>query len=578
MKKKILSKIKKAVKRRAAFFLIILAVFLLITLSLSLGILTFFQAKDLFLNQKFSQAEKKATLSLNLLQPLSFLNLTPAKNYYQTLKTTDQIIILTQQISLSSQKLFDVIINNKPSEFELSFSIWQKDLESLNKKANSLNANIKFLNQEQKEKIQKTKKLLADLTSFANYLPGILGKDKEKTYFILLQNNLELRPSGGFMGSYAKLKFNRGVLTDLQIQDIYVPDGQIPGHVNPPWPIQQAFKQGWWRLRDSNWDPDFPEASQDVQWFFEKGGEEKTDGLIALNLITIKDLLTLVQPLTVPDYHQSVTQENFYQLAQAQAEQNFFPGSTQKKDFLGAAAKQLLFKLKTLDYKQAGKLLQILGKNLEEKQIIISLNDQAQANFLNRINWSGSLKRNFQDTSTLISDYIYLVDTNLGANKANCCVQKQADQTLVLEKNKLKTQLILTYTNNSPKNRPQPPLFWGGVYENFLRVILPLEAENITITLDEQIVNKNKIDVKNYPDKKLKSLGFFVITHPESRAKIKITYEKSLTTEINQKLPNQLFLEIQKQPGIENYKHTIKLNNQTKEEEIKTDKTIEFNF
>ena len=35
----------------------------------------------------------------------------------------------------------------------------------------------------------------------------------------------------------------------VEIKDIYVPDGQLVGHVDPPLPIQQAFGQGWWKLR-----------------------------------------------------------------------------------------------------------------------------------------------------------------------------------------------------------------------------------------------------------------------------------------------------------------------------------------
>ncbi len=88
------------------------------------------------------------------------------------------------------------------------------------------------------------------------------------------------------MGSYAKLIFLNGGLKDFIVQDIYVPDGQILGHVDPSWPIQTAFKHGFWKLRDSNWDPDFPTASKQIQWFFEKGGEKPVDGLIAINLST----------------------------------------------------------------------------------------------------------------------------------------------------------------------------------------------------------------------------------------------------------------------------------------------------
>lgn len=71
------------------------------------------------------------------------------------------------------------------------------------------------------------------------------------------------------MGSYARL------LPQLQILDIYTPDGQLAGHVEPPAPIQKAFQNGEWRLRDSNWDPDFTVAAPQDSLVSRAGGRTK---------------------------------------------------------------------------------------------------------------------------------------------------------------------------------------------------------------------------------------------------------------------------------------------------------------
>ena len=63
------------------------------------------------------------------------------------------------------------------------------------------------------------------------------------------------------MGSYAVVRSQESGVRSVEIKDIYVPDGQLVGHVDPPLPIQQAFGQGWWKLRDSNWDTDFTAAA-----------------------------------------------------------------------------------------------------------------------------------------------------------------------------------------------------------------------------------------------------------------------------------------------------------------------------
>jgi hypothetical protein len=39
-------------------------------------------------------------------------------------------------------------------------------------------------------------------------LPELLGKEGNREYMVLLQNNMELRPAGGFIGSFAILSFD----------------------------------------------------------------------------------------------------------------------------------------------------------------------------------------------------------------------------------------------------------------------------------------------------------------------------------------------------------------------------------
>ena len=145
-------------------------------------------------------------------------------------------------------------------------------------------------------------------SQFVSFLPQFL----DKTYFLILQNNMELRPSGGFMGSYAKITFENGVLKKFQVKDIYEPDGQLEGHVEPPIPLQQASKTGDWRLRNANWEIDFQEAARDIKWFFEKGKEEDVQGIIAINLGLIIEILKVTGPIKPNDFPETINSDNFY--------------------------------------------------------------------------------------------------------------------------------------------------------------------------------------------------------------------------------------------------------------------------
>lgn len=307
------------------------------------------------------------------------------------------LVILLGQTGLalkSLKNLYVGIITNQPAGFD-------RDYQALRKKIKPWGGALNLI----------------------DLIPEITGRNSPKTYYVLLQNNMELRPTGGFMGSYAKIKFENGGMGEIIVQDIYVPDGQIAGHVDPPVPIQMAFKQGWFRLRDANWDPDFPTSAQTVSWFFEKGNEEKAEGMIAVNLNLVEDLFDLTGPIDLVDYGLKVDSENFYQIAQEYAEKDFFAGSTQKANIMSALVKAMVSKLKNLNSKQLLALAKVIYKNLQERQVLIYLSDPKSADIVKKLGWDGSMKK-FTPSEKGLNDYFYLVEANLGVKGQFICAKK----------------------------------------------------------------------------------------------------------------------------------------------------------
>lgn len=358
-----------------------------------------------------------------------------------------------------------------------------------------------------------------------------------KKYIVLLQNNMEIRPSGGFLGSYAVVSTQKSGISEIQIQDIYVPDGQLVGHVDPPLPIQQAFGQGWWRLRDANWDVDFASAAAQIAWFFEQGGEP-SDGIIAINLSLVRQLLTAFGPLKPVDYPE-VTASNFYQLAQSQAETDFFPGSTQKRDFLGAVGREAIKKLKNLNPVQALKMAKIIYKNLRNQEILVWLKDRPV--------WGG--------LGTNPGNYLYIVDTNLGANKANCCIQKSVEQT--------ENSLKITWENDNPFTAPKPPEFWGGDYVNWVRVVVPAETQIESIFIGNRELKQGQLiwqyglqeDIYEVEERgEFKIIGFWA----------KVTAQQLFSAVISFQSPVTSPILIKKQPGVESFDYKLILNDQVK--------------
>ena len=57
------------------------------------------------------------------------------------------------------------------------------------------------------------------------------------------------------------------------------------------------------------------------------------------------DFLEATGPILLPDYNDQISAENFFGKSFYYTQNNFFPGSTQKSDFLGTLARALVEKL-----------------------------------------------------------------------------------------------------------------------------------------------------------------------------------------------------------------------------------------
>lgn len=302
----------------------------------------------------------------------------------------------------------------------------------------------------------------------------VLGFDKPREYIVLFQNNMELRATGGFMGSYGRIRVERGSITLVKIEDIYTPDGQLAGHTEPPWPIQSAFGQGWFKLRDSNFDPDFTKSARTIAWFFEQGREPKADGIVAINLNFLEKMLDLVGPVYLLDEPEPITSQNFYKKTQESVEKDFFPGSIAKRTFLSKLGSQVFRTLNELPLTQKIRIPAIIFRQLKEKQILFVMFDEAVSEWLRAQRFDGAIK---DMTRFIDSDYLSLFESNLGANKANCCIKRQVHLKLDKQSETIDHTLTIDYENTNPTTLKKPPQYWGGAYVNFLRIGIPIDAQ-----------------------------------------------------------------------------------------------------
>lgn len=379
-------------------------------------------------------------------------------------------------------------------------------------------------------------------------LSKLVAEGEHKEYLVLLQNNMELRPTGGFLGSYARISFTDGYLDNVKVEDIYVPDGQLPGYVEPPAPIKRYLNSNGWLLRDSNWDPDFSQAAPVMEWFFEQGKEPEADGVVAVNLFVAQDLMRAVGPIYLADYQETVTAENLFAKAEAHSEVDFFPGSTQKRDFLSLVAKQLMEKIKAADWRTQIKVVRAIRDSLRRKHILVWVKDNQITQVARRFNWDGKLGAGD-------GDYLMLVEANLGVNKTNCCLERRINQEVTLtETGELQEKLTIHYKNNNPVT-PEPPKFWGGGYKNYLRVYLPKAAQLESVKINRALLQLTEVNQERVGD--FLVVGFLVEVGGGEAGEVTVSYRQLV------KDAKVYRLKIQKQSGASDDPYSLILHSPT---------------
>ncbi len=358
-------------------------------------------------------------------------------------------------------------------------------------------------------------------------LDNLVGGGSPKTYLVLLQNNTELRPGGGFIGNFATLEFDAGMLKNIAVEDIYTIDGQLQEKIEPPRQLKEKLNLDRFYLRDSNWSGDFAVNSATARDFFKKETGKDVAGVIAMDLTFIQNLLAATGPINLNDYNEQITADNLFERGEYHSEIGFFPGSTQKRDFFGALTRALMDRIvesvasfKSDSSLPALVLVDLIQNAFSQKHLMVTFDDPNLASYIATHGWDQPLPpRSFNpaDDSGKTRDFLALSEANLGANKVNRFLDRAVSYEMTIGRDAdLVAKLTITYTNES-----QAGTWPGGKYVNFLRVYVPFAAgileyqngENTSLNEVEITFQDNLTVFATYVEVPIKSTRVVTLTY-----------------------------------------------------------------
>ncbi|MDD4289919.1 MAG: DUF4012 domain-containing protein [Patescibacteria group bacterium] len=438
--------------------------------------------------------------------------------------------------------------------------------ENLAKNLDVLNGVVNLKNSKLSESIEFISNALKFLEPFNEHIYDMFGKNGEKKYLLLFQNNTELRPTGGFIGTYGILTIQDTKIKNLFIDDIYHLDSASIGKLKNKVPeaITKYLETPEWYMRDCNFEPDFPSSMNDCINLYKLESQDNTkiDGVIAITPSVVGEILGVIGIQTIEGV--IFEKENFTDDLQKAVELYYKERaitSWDRKDIIKSLANSMLSELKNRSLSDYSKILNIIDSHLKTKDIILYSTNPKIQNILVKNNWAGEIKN-------INSDYLMIVDSNLASYKSDQFLERIIKYSIEKIENDYIATVEITYKHNGTFS-------WNSTrYRTYTRILVPrgswlLETKG---SMDTDRSDKpGTTDIKDLYNKTI--FGTFISTEPKTSNTL--TFKYRLAENIKDQINNKSYkLFIQKQAGVKNVNYKLNILNFKSNFDLNNDKEI----
>lgn len=308
----------------------------------------------------------------------------------------------------------------------------------------------------------------------------------ERRFLLLLQNNMELRPGGGFLGQYAVLKIKDGEVTGLTFEDANLLDQRIQAKIPTPYPFEKLMSLKKWKFRDSNFSPDYPTNVEKAKYFYRlAGGNSNFDGVLAVNATTFERAFDLTGPINVNgvELNSGNAVLKLEEIVEKKYLLNENIDTQHRKDIMKTLAAEMTEKLTSLN--NISKLSSFVLEELRNKDVMLNFVDENLQKMVKEVHWDGSV------TTDWAGDYFMMVDANMGALKSDYYIERSIEYNVDLTGEKPIAEVFLPYKHTATYGD------WRtSDYHSYLRVYAPkgaklLEREMVSYPLEAEEFGKS---------------------------------------------------------------------------------------
>jgi hypothetical protein len=288
----------------------------------------------------------------------------------------------------------------------------------------------------------------------------------ERTFMIFLQNNMELRPGGGFLGQYAIVKVKNGEVTSSYFEDANLLDQKIQADVTPPYPFKRMIQIKKWKFRDSNFSPDFPTNVEKAKYFYKLAGgnADHFDGFMAVNAQVFNDVLALTGPISVPGYSAEFNSTDGALKLEEYVEKQYILNpelDTQNRKMIMKKMTPIIID-KLFSLGNIPKIAELVHNEFKNKNIMVYFSNPELESLAESVFWDGKVSVDWA------GDYLMLTDANMGSLKTDYYIRREINYEIDATQEKPVVTLNVKIKNTAPGGD------WRtSDYHEYMRVYVP---------------------------------------------------------------------------------------------------------
>ncbi|RLT41471.1 MAG: DUF4012 domain-containing protein [Chloroflexi bacterium] len=312
-------------------------------------------------------------------------------------------------------------------------------------------------------------------------LDPLLGYGGERTYIVLGQNEQEIRPTGGFLGTMGVVKVADGNIASFEYASAYEYDPKPDKYRTPPPDFALGNGVRFYYVRDANWSPSFPESAGEVLRFFREDRAVHADGVVAVDTEMLRMLLQALGPMTVEGVDVPLTAENFYSALEEEIFGDKSAVVAKKRTILGRVLKQSIDRMQAADADKVPALVAVLRQGVDGRHLQLFGRDERVQAVSEGFGADGTMRPRAR------RDFVAVVDANVSYSKIAAAISRE---TTYLRRADGRVDVFVSWRNDLTEFAGQRYKRLGksatlylpdsntfvktqGVYGNMFRIFLP---------------------------------------------------------------------------------------------------------